>query len=111
MEVVGGGNVQKVTPLARELSRIFNSYNKHSIQLKKNLKETNAFFREIKRNYSNACASAASSEAAALEAGKNVNLFTFVTYNYRFSRHHHNRMLSETSTFLRKRHAYPNMHI
>uniref|UniRef100_A0A8C8DCP7 Protein kinase domain-containing protein n=1 Tax=Oncorhynchus tshawytscha TaxID=74940 RepID=A0A8C8DCP7_ONCTS len=55
MEVVGGGNVQKVTPLARELSRLFNSYNKHSIQLKKNLKETNAFFREIKRNYSNAC--------------------------------------------------------
>ncbi|KAJ8360706.1 hypothetical protein SKAU_G00172310 [Synaphobranchus kaupii] len=70
MESVGGGNPQKVTPLARELTRIFNSYNKHSILLKKNLKETNAFFREIRQNYSNACASAASSEAAALEAGQ-----------------------------------------
>ncbi|XP_036387988.1 dual serine/threonine and tyrosine protein kinase [Megalops cyprinoides] len=70
MEGVGGGNQQKVTPLARELTRIFNSYNKHSILLKKNLKETNAFFREIRQNYSNACASAASSEAAALEAGQ-----------------------------------------
>ncbi|KAG5835578.1 hypothetical protein ANANG_G00245490 [Anguilla anguilla] len=70
MEGVGGGNPQKVTPLARELTRIFNSYNKHSILLKKNLKETNAFFREIRQNYSNACASAASSEAAALEAGQ-----------------------------------------
>uniref|UniRef100_A0A7N6BG68 Dual serine/threonine and tyrosine protein kinase n=1 Tax=Anabas testudineus TaxID=64144 RepID=A0A7N6BG68_ANATE len=39
------------------LTRIFSSYNKHSIQLKKNLKETNAFFREIRQNYSNACAS------------------------------------------------------
>uniref|UniRef100_A0A673XZY5 Dual serine/threonine and tyrosine protein kinase n=1 Tax=Salmo trutta TaxID=8032 RepID=A0A673XZY5_SALTR len=45
---------------SRELTRIFNSYNKHSIQLKNNLKETNAFFREIKQNYSNACASSAS---------------------------------------------------
>uniref|UniRef100_A0A8C6T920 Dual serine/threonine and tyrosine protein kinase n=1 Tax=Neogobius melanostomus TaxID=47308 RepID=A0A8C6T920_9GOBI len=44
-------------PLARELTRIINSYNKHSIQLKMNLKETNAFFREIRQNYSNACAS------------------------------------------------------
>uniref|UniRef100_A0A8C2Z8H7 Dual serine/threonine and tyrosine protein kinase n=1 Tax=Cyclopterus lumpus TaxID=8103 RepID=A0A8C2Z8H7_CYCLU len=53
------GNVQqqKTTPLARELTRIFNSYNKHTIQLKKNLKETNAFFREIRQNYSNACCS------------------------------------------------------
>uniref|UniRef100_A0A665TXR1 Dual serine/threonine and tyrosine protein kinase n=1 Tax=Echeneis naucrates TaxID=173247 RepID=A0A665TXR1_ECHNA len=51
------GNVQqqKTTPLSRELTRIFNSYNKHSSQLKKNLKETNAFFREIRQNYSNAC--------------------------------------------------------
>ncbi|KAG9353108.1 hypothetical protein JZ751_017684 [Albula glossodonta] len=70
MEGVGGGNPQKVTPLARELTRIFNSYNRHSILLKKNLKETNSFFREIRQNYSNACASAASSEAAALEAGQ-----------------------------------------
>uniref|UniRef100_A0A667X428 Dual serine/threonine and tyrosine protein kinase n=1 Tax=Myripristis murdjan TaxID=586833 RepID=A0A667X428_9TELE len=46
--------------LSRELTRILNSYNKHSIQLKKNLKETDIFFREIKQNYSNACASAIS---------------------------------------------------
>lgn len=64
------GNVQqKMTPLARELMRIFNSYNKHTIQLKKNLKETNAFFREIRQNYSNACASTISSDSASLEAG------------------------------------------
>lgn len=65
------GNVQqqKMTPLARELARIFNTYNKHNIQLKKNLKETNAFFREIRQNYSNACASTISSESASLEAG------------------------------------------
>uniref|UniRef100_A0A667WPE1 Dual serine/threonine and tyrosine protein kinase n=1 Tax=Myripristis murdjan TaxID=586833 RepID=A0A667WPE1_9TELE len=48
------GNLQKTTQLARELTRILNSYNKHSIQLKKNLKETDIFFREIKQNYSNA---------------------------------------------------------
>uniref|UniRef100_A0A8C2Z8E6 Dual serine/threonine and tyrosine protein kinase n=1 Tax=Cyclopterus lumpus TaxID=8103 RepID=A0A8C2Z8E6_CYCLU len=66
------GNVQqqKTTPLARELTRIFNSYNKHTIQLKKNLKETNAFFREIRQNYSNACASTMSSDAASFEAGR-----------------------------------------
>ena len=64
------GNPQKTTALARELSRTFSSYNKHSIQLKKNLKETNAFFREIRQNYSNACASALSSEGASLEAGE-----------------------------------------
>lgn len=66
------GNVQpqKTTPLARELTRTLNSYNKHSIQLKKNLKETNAFFREIRQNYSNACASTMSSDSASLEAGR-----------------------------------------
>lgn len=64
------GHQQKTTPLARELTRIFNSYNKNSIQLKKNLKETNIFFREIRQNYSNACASAVSLDATALEAGK-----------------------------------------
>lgn len=58
-----------MSPLARELTRIFNSYNKHTIQLKKILKETNIFFREIRQNYSNACASV-STEAAALEAGQ-----------------------------------------
>uniref|UniRef100_A0A8C6L2Q0 Dual serine/threonine and tyrosine protein kinase n=1 Tax=Nothobranchius furzeri TaxID=105023 RepID=A0A8C6L2Q0_NOTFU len=53
------GNVQqqKTPPLARELTRVFSSYNKHSILLKKNLKETHVFFREIRQNYSNACAS------------------------------------------------------
>uniref|UniRef100_A0AAY4B8R5 Dual serine/threonine and tyrosine protein kinase n=1 Tax=Denticeps clupeoides TaxID=299321 RepID=A0AAY4B8R5_9TELE len=65
----GGGCVQKVTPLARELTRSFNSYNKHAVLLKKNLKETNLFFREIRQNYSNACASAACPGSAALEAG------------------------------------------
>ena len=68
------GHVQKPTHLARELTRIFNSFNKHSIQLKKNLKETNLFFREIRQNYSNACASAINSDAASLEAGKNQHL-------------------------------------
>uniref|UniRef100_A0A673C1K6 Dual serine/threonine and tyrosine protein kinase n=1 Tax=Sphaeramia orbicularis TaxID=375764 RepID=A0A673C1K6_9TELE len=46
-----GNTQQKSTPLARELTKIFSSYNKHSVQLKKNLKETNAFFREIRQNY------------------------------------------------------------
>lgn len=66
------GNVQqqKITPLARELTRIFNSYNKHSIQLKKNLKETNIFFREIRQNYTNVCASTINSDSASLEAGE-----------------------------------------
>ncbi|XP_068172405.1 dual serine/threonine and tyrosine protein kinase [Antennarius striatus] len=66
------GNVQqlKTTPLARELTRIFSSYNKHTVQLKKNLKETHAFFREIKQNYSNACASTMSSDSASLETGQ-----------------------------------------
>lgn len=50
--------------------KIFNSYNKHTVQLKKNLKETNLFFREIRQNYSNACASTMSSESASLEAGR-----------------------------------------
>lgn len=65
------GNVQqqKTSHLVRELTRIFNGYNKHTIQLKKNLKETHAFFREIRQNYSNACASTMSSDSASLEAG------------------------------------------
>uniref|UniRef100_A0A673C8H1 Dual serine/threonine and tyrosine protein kinase n=1 Tax=Sphaeramia orbicularis TaxID=375764 RepID=A0A673C8H1_9TELE len=63
-----GNTQQKSTPLARELTKIFSSYNKHSVQLKKNLKETNAFFREIRQNYSNACASTIS-DSASLEAG------------------------------------------
>ncbi|MGH0159024.1 UNVERIFIED_CONTAM: hypothetical protein FKN15_054503 [Acipenser sinensis] len=62
-----GGSGQKITPLARELSRIFSNYNKHSNLLKKNLKETNKFFREIKQNYSNSCA-AAGPGASVIEA-------------------------------------------
>lgn len=70
MTMEGNVQQQKTTPLARELMKIFNSYNKHTVQLKKNLKETNLFFREIRQNYSNACASAMSSESASLEAGR-----------------------------------------
>ncbi|KAL4658541.1 dual serine/threonine and tyrosine protein kinase [Arapaima gigas] len=61
----GGGNPQKVPPLARELSRVFSNYNKHAALLKKNLKATNAFFHEIRQNCGSACAN-----AAALEAGQ-----------------------------------------
>uniref|UniRef100_A0A8C6TAF4 Dual serine/threonine and tyrosine protein kinase n=1 Tax=Neogobius melanostomus TaxID=47308 RepID=A0A8C6TAF4_9GOBI len=63
----GNPQHQKSNPLARELTRIINSYNKHSIQLKMNLKETNAFFREIRQNYSNACASTIGAESASFE--------------------------------------------
>ncbi|XP_041836897.1 dual serine/threonine and tyrosine protein kinase [Melanotaenia boesemani] len=80
------GNVQqKMTPLARELTRIFNSYNKHSIQLKKNLKETNIFLREIRQNYSNACASTISSDSASLEAGQ-LSCICFPTHEEEFLR-------------------------
>uniref|UniRef100_A0A8C9WQX4 Dual serine/threonine and tyrosine protein kinase n=1 Tax=Scleropages formosus TaxID=113540 RepID=A0A8C9WQX4_SCLFO len=54
----GGGNPQKVSFLTRDLSRVFGGYNKQAALLKKNLKETNAFFREIRQNCGNACASA-----------------------------------------------------
>ncbi|XP_061730198.1 dual serine/threonine and tyrosine protein kinase [Nerophis ophidion] len=80
------GNVQqKTTPLARDLTRIFSSYNKHSILLKKNLKETNVFFREIRQNYSNACASAMSSESASLEAGQ-LSCIAFPSHEEEFLR-------------------------
>ncbi|KAM6946872.1 dual serine/threonine and tyrosine protein kinase [Lycodopsis pacificus] len=81
------GNVQqqKTTPLARELTRIFNSYNKHTIQLKKNLKETNAFFREIRQNYSNACASTMSSDSASFEAGQ-LSCISFPSHEEEFLR-------------------------
>ncbi|XP_070705574.1 dual serine/threonine and tyrosine protein kinase [Pempheris klunzingeri] len=81
------GNVQqqKMTPLARELTRTFNSYNKHTVQLKKNLKETNAFFREIRQNYSNACASTMSSDSASLEAGQ-LGCISFPTHEEEFLR-------------------------
>ncbi|KAK3512491.1 hypothetical protein QTP70_015309, partial [Hemibagrus guttatus] len=54
--MMDGGNVQKTSPLHRELTRVFSSYNKSSALLKKNLKETNSFFREMRQNYSNVCA-------------------------------------------------------
>ncbi|CAL8234395.1 unnamed protein product [Boreogadus saida] len=79
------GHVQKPTHLARELTRIFNSFNKHSIQLKKNLKETNLFFREIRQNYSNACASAINSDAASLEAGQ-LSCISFPSHEEEFLR-------------------------
>ncbi|XP_057701884.1 dual serine/threonine and tyrosine protein kinase [Corythoichthys intestinalis] len=80
------GNVQqKSTPLTRELTRIFSSYNKHSVLLKKNLKETNTFFREIRQNYSNACASAMSSESASLEAGQ-LSCIAFPSHEEEFLR-------------------------
>ncbi|XP_062401448.1 dual serine/threonine and tyrosine protein kinase isoform X2 [Sardina pilchardus] len=78
MEGSGGtGNLQKITPLARELSKTFSGYNKQAGLLRKNLKETNIFFREIRQNYSNACASATNSGTAALEAGLQLNCISF----------------------------------
>ncbi|KAM4740958.1 dual serine/threonine and tyrosine protein kinase [Anableps anableps] len=81
------GNVQqqKTTPLARELQRIFSSYNKHSIQLKKNLKETNLFFREIRQNYSNTCAATINSDSASLEAGQ-LSFISFPSHEEEFLR-------------------------
>ncbi|XP_054881463.1 dual serine/threonine and tyrosine protein kinase [Poeciliopsis prolifica] len=81
------GNVQqqKITPLGRELQRTFNSYNKHSIQLKKNLKETNVFFREIRQNYSNACAATISSDTGSLEAGQ-LSCISFPSHEEEFLR-------------------------
>ncbi|XP_041092002.1 dual serine/threonine and tyrosine protein kinase-like isoform X3 [Polyodon spathula] len=71
-----GGSGQKITPLARELSRIFSNYNKHSNLLKKNLKETSKFFRELQQNYSNSCAAAAGPGESVLEAGP-LGCFSF----------------------------------
>ncbi|ROL45206.1 Dual serine/threonine and tyrosine protein kinase [Anabarilius grahami] len=48
-------NPQKAGPLLRDLTRAFNHYNKHNVFLKKNLKETIIFFREIRQNHSNTC--------------------------------------------------------
>lgn len=81
----GNAQQQKMTPLARELTRVFTSYSKHAIQLKKNLKETNAFFREIRQNYSNACASTMSSASASLEAGQ-LSCISFPTHEEEFLR-------------------------
>lgn len=62
----GNTQQQKAT---RELAKVFNFYNKHTGQLRRNLKETNAFFREIRQNYSNACASTINSDSACLDSG------------------------------------------
>lgn len=74
-----------MTPLARELTRIFSSFNKHSHQLKKNLKETNAFFREVGQSYSNSCAATISSDSASLEAGQ-LSCIAFPSYEEEFLR-------------------------
>uniref|UniRef100_A0A8C1P0V9 Dual serine/threonine and tyrosine protein kinase n=1 Tax=Cyprinus carpio TaxID=7962 RepID=A0A8C1P0V9_CYPCA len=57
-------NPQKNSPLVRDLTRAFSHYNKHNVFLKKNLKETVSFFREIRQNHSNACSS-----TSALDSG------------------------------------------
>ncbi|XP_066528110.1 dual serine/threonine and tyrosine protein kinase [Hoplias malabaricus] len=58
---------QKSSPLTRELTRVFVNHNKHAILLKRNMKETESFFREMRHNYSNARSSVSST--ASLEAG------------------------------------------
>ncbi|KAK9967053.1 hypothetical protein ABG768_001470 [Culter alburnus] len=54
-------NPQKAGPLLRDLTRAFNHYHKHNVFLKKNLKETINFFREIRQNHSNTCSSSSTS--------------------------------------------------
>lgn len=53
-------NPQKAGPLPRDLTRTFSHYNKHNLLLKKNLKETIIFFREIRQNHSNTCSTSTS---------------------------------------------------
>ncbi|XP_077094255.1 dual serine/threonine and tyrosine protein kinase isoform X2 [Siphateles boraxobius] len=53
-------NPQKAGPLLRDLTRAFSHYNKHNLLLKKNLKETIIFFREIRQNHSNTCSTSTS---------------------------------------------------
>jgi len=60
-------NPQKAGPLLRDLTRAFSHYNKHNLLLKKNLKETIAFFREIRQNHSNTC----STSGPELDSGQN----------------------------------------
>uniref|UniRef100_A0A673NB12 Dual serine/threonine and tyrosine protein kinase n=1 Tax=Sinocyclocheilus rhinocerous TaxID=307959 RepID=A0A673NB12_9TELE len=57
---------QKNSPLVRDLTRAFSHFNKHNVFLKKNLKETLTFFREIRQNHSNTC----SSTPGALDTGQ-----------------------------------------
>uniref|UniRef100_A0A671QP12 Dual serine/threonine and tyrosine protein kinase n=1 Tax=Sinocyclocheilus anshuiensis TaxID=1608454 RepID=A0A671QP12_9TELE len=60
------GQQQRNSPLVRDLTRAFSHFNRHNVFLKKNLKETLTFFREIRQNHSNAC----SSTPAALDTGQ-----------------------------------------
>ncbi|XP_051549072.1 dual serine/threonine and tyrosine protein kinase-like [Myxocyprinus asiaticus] len=62
-------NPQKSGPLVRDLTRTFSHYNKHIVFLKKNLKETIVFFREIRQNHSNTSASTPG-PAAGVETGQ-----------------------------------------
>lgn len=63
-------NPQKAGPLLRDLTRAFNHYNKHSVFLKKNLKETINFFREIRQNHSNTCSSSSSTSGLTPDSGQ-----------------------------------------
>lgn len=63
-------NPQRSGPLVRDLTRVFSHYNKHNIQLKKNLKETTSFFREIRQNHSNTCTGSGSAPYSPVELGQ-----------------------------------------
>uniref|UniRef100_A0A6E7U1J8 Dual serine/threonine and tyrosine protein kinase n=1 Tax=Takifugu rubripes TaxID=31033 RepID=A0A6E7U1J8_TAKRU len=81
-----GHGPQKSSPLARDLTRAFNGYHKHTVLLKKNLKETHAFFREMRQNYSNTCASSTlSSDSASLETSQ-FSCISFPSHEEEFLR-------------------------
>lgn len=69
-----GGNVQKMSPLPRELTRVFGNYSKSSVLLKRNLKETSSFFREMRQSYSDVCS------AGDLEPGETTTLSGSLTH-------------------------------
>uniref|UniRef100_H2TFS1 Dual serine/threonine and tyrosine protein kinase n=1 Tax=Takifugu rubripes TaxID=31033 RepID=H2TFS1_TAKRU len=84
--VMEGHGPQKSSPLARDLTRAFNGYHKHTVLLKKNLKETHAFFREMRQNYSNTCASSTlSSDSASLETSQ-FSCISFPSHEEEFLR-------------------------
>uniref|UniRef100_H3DAY7 Dual serine/threonine and tyrosine protein kinase n=1 Tax=Tetraodon nigroviridis TaxID=99883 RepID=H3DAY7_TETNG len=81
-----GHGAQRSSPLARDLTRAFTSYNKHTVLLKKNLKETHAFFREMRQNYSNTCASSTlSSDSSSQETGQ-FSCISFPSHEEEFLR-------------------------
>ncbi|NP_001027827.1 dual serine/threonine and tyrosine protein kinase [Takifugu rubripes] len=81
-----GHGPQKSSPLARDLTRAFNGYHKQTVLLKKNLKETHAFFREMRQNYSNTCASSTlSSDSASLETSQ-FSCISFPSHEEEFLR-------------------------